>query len=449
MERTDENDHVEVHEIRGFHSTTITGALNEAYAVSKGTKCRNFLFSVSINPPKNEQVSIEQFEDAVNRVEKRNNLSGQPRIIVFHEKEGRRHAHAVWSKTDPETMTARNLSYYKYKLRDISRELYLEHGWKMPRGYIDTKEKDPRNFSLAEWQQAKRVGQDPRDLKVLMQDCWAVSDSLPSFQNALKERGWTLAKGDRRGHVAISPEGEVLSVARYVGKKTKDIKARLGDPKELPSVDDAKKQLAREMSETLKRHISEANEKKTKELAAFETKRQAMVAQQHQERAKLDTGQKQRWNEESLERSKRFRSGLSALWQALSGQAKVLREQNEREAYQALRRDRAQRQDLINAQLKDRQELQVERTTIRKSHAKALREIHKERQEYREMENSPEKVVQVRRPRKTTGQRRAAPRQRPPSRIDQFREVSRGQPNVQPSKPSPPRRTRDQDRGRG
>ena len=34
--RTDENEHVEVHEIRGFVSDDVTGALKEAYAVSKG-----------------------------------------------------------------------------------------------------------------------------------------------------------------------------------------------------------------------------------------------------------------------------------------------------------------------------------------------------------------------------------------------------------------------------
>jgi hypothetical protein len=107
--RTDENEHVELHEISGFVSETLQGAMSEAYALSKGTKCKQFLFSVSLSPPANESVRVEVFEKAVNEIEERLGLKGQPRIIVFHEKEGRRHAHAVWSRIDSETMTAKHL----------------------------------------------------------------------------------------------------------------------------------------------------------------------------------------------------------------------------------------------------------------------------------------------------------------------------------------------------
>ena len=66
-------------------------------------------------------------------------------------------------------MTARNLSHFKLKLRDISRELYLENDWQMPRGLMNSKDRHPRNFSLAELQQAKRMGHHARDLKAMMQ----------------------------------------------------------------------------------------------------------------------------------------------------------------------------------------------------------------------------------------------------------------------------------------
>jgi len=214
--KTEENEHVEVHDIRGFVSDDLVAALKEAHAISKATKCKQFLFSVSLNPPPQERVDISTFEDAIARIEERNGLTGQPRAIVFHEKEGRRHAHAVWSRIDANTMTAKNLPFFKNKLRDLSRELYMENGWKMPRGLMNSREADPRNFTLAEWHQAKRMGLGARDLKSLLQECWAVSDSPAAFSQALKARGFTLARGDRRGHVAISPEGEVFSVARAV-----------------------------------------------------------------------------------------------------------------------------------------------------------------------------------------------------------------------------------------
>ena len=90
LQRMDDNEHVEIHEIRGFVSDDLIGALKEAYAVSKGTRCKQFLFSVSLNPPQNERVAVETFEDAIGRIEQRTGLVNHPRIIVFHEKEGRR-----------------------------------------------------------------------------------------------------------------------------------------------------------------------------------------------------------------------------------------------------------------------------------------------------------------------------------------------------------------------
>ena len=94
---------------------------------------------------------------------------------------------------------------------------------------------------------------------------------------ALNSRGFTLAKGDRRGHVAITPEGEVLSVARYTGKRTKDIEKRLGPTDGLPSVNDAKAQLAKGLSVNFLRLRVEAEQQKTLELAPLGQTRAGMV----------------------------------------------------------------------------------------------------------------------------------------------------------------------------
>lgn len=51
-----ENDHVEVHEIRGFVADTLPGALREAEAISRGTRCRQFLYSLLLSPPGTESV---------------------------------------------------------------------------------------------------------------------------------------------------------------------------------------------------------------------------------------------------------------------------------------------------------------------------------------------------------------------------------------------------------
>ena len=107
----EENERVEVHELRGFASDELMGALNESYAISRATKCKQYMFSLSLNPPKEADVSNEDFENAIGRVEEKLGMTGQPRAIVFHEKDGRRHYHAVWSRIDIEEMKAAQLSF--------------------------------------------------------------------------------------------------------------------------------------------------------------------------------------------------------------------------------------------------------------------------------------------------------------------------------------------------
>jgi hypothetical protein len=191
-----DNDHVELHEVRGFASEDLRGAFREADAIALGTRCEKHLFAISLNPPEGVQASIDAFEQAIDEVERKLGLENQPRAIVFHEKDGRRHADAVWSRIDAELMRAINLPHYKIKLRDVSRKLYLEHGWDMPRGLQDRSLRDPLTFTRQEWQQATRAGLDARELKAVFRQCWEASDnkaafdwSSPGFVALLRERG--------------------------------------------------------------------------------------------------------------------------------------------------------------------------------------------------------------------------------------------------------------------
>ena len=229
----DENDLVVVHDIRGFASGNLVSALQESYAISRGTKCRQHLYSLSLNPPKDESVPVSVFEDAIARAEKQLGLTGQPRVIVFRERRGkdgivRHHAHAVWCRIDAAKMKAVQLSFTKNKLNALGRDLFLELGWTMPRGFVRHEERNPRNYTLAEWQQAKRAGKDPAKIKEIFQDCWAISDSKAAFASALKEHGYVLARGDRRGFVAMDHNGEAYAISRYVGIRVKQVRERLG-----------------------------------------------------------------------------------------------------------------------------------------------------------------------------------------------------------------------------
>lgn len=50
------NDHVEVHELRGFSCDNLRDVLQEVDAIAKGTKCQQFLYSPNFKPPETERV---------------------------------------------------------------------------------------------------------------------------------------------------------------------------------------------------------------------------------------------------------------------------------------------------------------------------------------------------------------------------------------------------------
>lgn len=353
-----DNENVEVHEVRGFAADDVHGAFQEAHAMSLGTRCKQFLFSLSFNPPPQERVHTDVFEDAIARAEEKLGLTDQPRVVIFHEKEGRRHAHVVWSRIDTDEMKAVQLSFTHRKLQDLSRELYLEHGWRMPEGLADKSRSDPRNFTLDEWQQAKRQGHDPRTIKTALQDAWAVSDNKVALVHALKERGFTLARGDRRGYLAVDHTGEAYALPKWAGIKTTDVRARLGEADALPTIDEAKAQFAQEMQPALTRWERQLQERIDAHHARTETQKRELLERQTAERQALFEGIEERQIRETQVRQERFRTGIAGLWDRLRGEHRRLREENEKDAYDALLRDRREKDELIFAQLEARWELQ-------------------------------------------------------------------------------------------
>lgn len=363
--RTDENDHVEVHSVEGFCTHDLTEALKEIQAIAKGTRCRQPLFSVSLSPPASAAVTIEMFEAAISKIAETTGLRGQPRVVVFHEKDGRRHCHVVFSRIDAETMTAKNLPHFKLKLRQISRSLYFEHGWKMPRGLMNSAARNPSNVTLAEWQSAKRREKNAIDEKLVIQECWAASDKGEAFKQLLLERGYLLAQGNRKNHVVISHDGRVSAVARATGLRAKDVRAKLGDAADLPDLSAARNQLASGLLTTFGRMAQEVRTDLLKKRKELDVLKREMVEKHRDERAILDKAQSERWESEARERAIRLRHGLSGLWQRITGRTKTIQAQNASEAYAALMRDRRQRQALVEAQLAERQTLETRRKALR------------------------------------------------------------------------------------
>lgn len=396
-----ENDHVDVHEMRGFVSDDLVSALHESYAVSRGTKCKKFLFSLSLNPPPGEDVSTQAFEEAINQVEEKLGLTNQPRAIVFHEKQGpggvRRHAHAVWSRVDMAEMKAIKLPYYKLNLQDVSRELYIKHDWEMPRGFMNSEEHDPKNFTMQQWQQAKRIGKDPRKIKTVLQDCWAISDTQGAFQNALKERGYTLAKGDRRGFVALDHACEVFSISKkWIGISANDVRKKLTDQKLLPSVDEARQQIAQEMDSRLSALQRQQQTALQSRLTEIEQKRVRMVENHRAQRQTLREQQQTRWQAEAQQRQARFNKGLRGVLDRVTGKHHRLKEQNECETLHAYQRDRQEKDILIFNQLDQRRQLQARTQRLNNFKDNHKQALSSDVQQYKEVQEKKREVVDFR-----------------------------------------------------
>lgn len=355
-----ENEQVVVHELRGFASDTLMDAFRESYALSRATRCKQHLFSLSLNPPREAEVTPEAFEDAVSRAEVQLGLTGQPRAIVFHEKKGldgrtRRHAHAVWCRIDADKQRAVQLSFSKRKLQSLARDLYLENDWQMPRGFVRASEADPRNYTLAEWQQAKRAERDPDTMKAMFQDCWAISDSQGAFAYALEERGLILARGDRRGVVAVDRDGEVYAISRWVGIKAAQVRKKIAAPERLPDVAEAHGEAAGIVVDRLKELEAEQRQTGAHTLARAIKAAQRQREQQRLEQDRVASMQERRADDEARRRSVRIRTGWRGLIDFITGKRRRMADLNRLEELKAQRRDREERRDLL-----DRHHLQLD-----------------------------------------------------------------------------------------
>lgn len=371
----EDNEHVELVELRGFISDDLAGAFKEAEALCRGTKrTSKYLFSLSLNPPEDANATLEDFENAAQQVEDKLGLGGQPRALVLHDKNGRLHAHVVWSRINAETMTAKQLPHFKRKLMDIAHDLYLEHGWQLPNGLEAHGKARDENYELAEAQQSKRAKRDPEALRRLFQTCWENSDDLSSFRAALCEQGFGLARGDRRGFVAVDTSDEVYSLSRWCGVKTRELKARLGDPDKLSDIDTVRAVLISEGEAEKRRSLQERAEALKSHIKPMLAARKGMIAQHRAARRALSSQQASRSTAEARRRSYRFAKGFRMVWEFVSGKRAKLRKENALHLAECQARDRGEREILGARQRKERRELELQiRARLNK-----LRELERE-----------------------------------------------------------------------
>jgi hypothetical protein len=247
INRTDTNERVELKEVRGTAAEDFRGALLEMEAVGSGSRTKRPFYHASINTQAGERLTDAQRFKAIDRLEEELGLTGQPRVVVVHEKKDRQendreHCHVVWLRVNAETMTAIRADHNYRKHEIVARELERAFGHERVQGaHIerDGKPRPERTPSHAEMQQAERTKITPEAARKHLTALWRGAKTGKAFEAALSESGWLLARGDRRDFVVIDPKGGTHSLARRIeGAKIKDVRERLAhvDMKALPSV---------------------------------------------------------------------------------------------------------------------------------------------------------------------------------------------------------------------
>jgi len=365
---TKDNDHVSLHEVRGLIGQSLHAAFLEIDASSHATRCEKPLFSVSFNPPMGADVTHDQFEKAFDQLENKLGLDNQPRVVVLHEKEGRRHAHVVWSRIDVDRSKAIHMAHFKQKCTDISRQLYLEHGWELPKGLENRKERDPFNVSISEWQSLKRKSIDARDIKALCQDAWAHSDGASGFKHALEEKGLFLARGDKRGFVVVDHSETIYSLSRVGGLKTKELKRRLGSPDALPSVSDTSTRIRTIYNRQAFEQIKALKAKQAGEMARLNEQKAHLVEIQKAERRELQDQQRIKRHITEKSAKERYRRGLRGLFDKVSGRNRRIRLINEKEGWLLQKRQTESREKMIFRHNLERAKLQKPIVELRDQH---------------------------------------------------------------------------------
>jgi hypothetical protein len=291
-----DNDRVELANVRGSVAQDLSGAFAEWQAEANATKCRKYLYSLSLNPDQRQgRLTREQYLDFIDRAEKRLGLENQPRAIVFHVKHGREHAHVVWSRIDTEKMRAVQMSNDHQKLRKVAQEFARDHGIELPDGLKNNKgaeryEDRKDQAVLREMQQEERSGFSKAGRVRSITDAWNTTRTGEDFIRALAAKDYYLARGDRRGYVVVDLAGEIHSLSRQIkGAKGRDITARLSSvpPDKLPTAEKAQA-YARQVRDFRTQEKDRANQTKDRNTLTPDERRDQLRRQHAARRAALD-----------------------------------------------------------------------------------------------------------------------------------------------------------------
>lgn len=231
LTRLDQNDRVDILEIDpSLPSPTVEAALTEWQTLVKSlTRSEKGFYEANINPRENEVLTREQWIEAANILEDKLGFTGQPRLIVQHEKLGREHIHVLWQSTivEQEKIISDSHNYRKHEeaAMEIERRFDLEPS---PRKYDHEKEQEINRaeFSQEDKQKSERTGIDPKERNAFVTETYEQSKTGGAFVQALENEGYYLARGDKKNiFMLVDPQFEAHKLGSCItGAKVSEVK---------------------------------------------------------------------------------------------------------------------------------------------------------------------------------------------------------------------------------
>lgn len=242
-----------------FSGGNLNAVAKEMAAVASGSRCKKPYYSVAINPdrPNGMELADEEAEYSAKRLLQELGFSADHQwCLVRHNKRGRTHYHVLANRVHLMTLKAVHLSWNYRTQEKVARA--LERFFDLPpvpgafadrpqcaNGRLGGTRPSRRKRNLKEEQQAKRT-----ELPIATVDAdiaWAWTDSTcgADFRTRLDQRGYQLARGDRRDWVVVDPTGGIHSPTRRLRIRAAELRERTRDLNgiEFPHLDSIRAEL--------------------------------------------------------------------------------------------------------------------------------------------------------------------------------------------------------------
>ena len=199
---TEENERAELIEIRDLNAGNVREALEEMQRLARqNPRVKNFMHHADFNPRRDKVLTDIERDRAFEIYEEQRGIpKNQPRIVMEHVKNGRRHWHVIWYRLD-ENGRAFSDSLSAKVAHEAAREIEKELGHEKVIGPYDLEQGTPRppRRDLKPWEMLRgmKTGIDKRDVKAEMTGLRQQCATGIEFQEAFERHGYVLARGDK------------------------------------------------------------------------------------------------------------------------------------------------------------------------------------------------------------------------------------------------------------